>query len=109
MVSSYRIISIECLGNAVDGFEANDFHYLGDKPLKLRHTGDAPTDRQIFNGLKRVGVLKAGVRFKSIEIEWQDESFAVNDVRKPRLSSVNPPGYGWGKPVFQIELDNDAA
>ncbi len=104
-VSTYRVVTLDVWGNARDGYDVNNWHRSGAPELKIRHKGDVPTDRQVFNALKRDGHLKPGLRFKSIEIEDYDQDIGINDARQPRIPAKgDAPAWGHGKPELLLEL-----
>lgn len=90
----YEVLSLDVWGNARDGFYVNEVHRTGivlecTAVLKHYNVGRAgefyqyePADKYVVRALKRAGLLKRGVRVKSLEIDGEnDATLYVNERR----------------------------
>ena len=90
----YQVVEYDVWGNAKDGYDINNF-YVTDRKVRVKKDDD----RSIFNALKREGIIKTGIRFKSVGIEWHEGGFFLTDNRTPSSKE-----YGYGKPEFELRL-----
>lgn len=73
----YKLISLECWGNKVDGFSVNDAHYTGTT-IDLNY---GCSDADIVKALKSSGAINKRTRIKSVGIDGCfDYGLYINDV-----------------------------
>jgi len=96
-MTKYQIIEYDVWGNAKEGYEINNFFRTG-RTVKVRKEGN----RALFEALKRAGVIKVGIRLKSVGFEHHEHGVYVTDERRPRSYD-----FGWGRPELSLEKIED--
>ncbi len=90
----YQLVEYDVWGNAKDGYDINNF-YCTDVKVRVKKDDE----RSVFNALKKQGIIKKGIRFSSVLLEWHEGGFFVSDIRTPRSKE-----YGYGRPEFELRL-----
>lgn len=70
----YRIYTYDLIGNESDGFEVNDLFPQGDVAWNL----PAMSDRDIIQGLKKMGVLSKWARNSRFQIDGDESYLYIN-------------------------------
>ena len=77
---NYTVYDYELWGNPKDGFEVNNV-FKGEEGIIISED-IVNNDKELVKSLKRLGIIKKGIHFNSIEIDGEPEyTLYFNDVR----------------------------
>lgn len=102
---TYDVISLDVWGNALNGYEINDWHKTG-RTITVR---DDATDADILRALRKAGLTTNLVNARSFAVDdpsCERRTLTIVDNRQPRLvkSDETRVTHGHGRPLFELRL-----